>query len=134
MNGRNVQPQTSIFNDMKARAYMVLILWCIVLVEPVTANLPVESTYSSCADMKKAEPSCAASTCDKPADKEEEDNDCGNDRCNPIMSCPAGNFYLSGHSVFSFAAYVPAKQKKDLVNDNRILKYMAECWHPPEVI
>jgi len=50
------------------------------------------------------------------------------------MSCPTGNFYLFGQSDFSPAPFILSKQKKALINDNRIQKQLTECWHPPEII
>ncbi|HET9746005.1 MAG TPA: hypothetical protein VFP97_09840, partial [Chitinophagaceae bacterium] len=59
---------------------------------------------------------------------------CENNRCNPLMSCPTGNFYLFNISSLSIELFILSKQKTVLINDNRILKHLAECWHPPEII
>ena len=121
---------------MKFRACLLLIIWSTLLLEPLSANFSsIKSLYSSCSKKQKVQSSCSKtkSKCDKPKSDDEE-KDCENNRCNPLMSCPTGNFYFFGYSALSIAAFIPAKQKAILVNDNRILKYMAECWHPPEII
>lgn len=147
---------------MKFRACFLLIIWSILLLEPLSANFSsIKSVYSSCTkkskassscskpklensnarsscrisklEKPKATSSCSKSKCGKPEKKEEKD-DCKNNECNPLLSCPTGNFYFFGYTALSIDAFIPKKQKTVLVNDNRILKYMAECWHPPEVI
>jgi hypothetical protein len=122
---------------MKFRACLLLIIWSTLLLEPLSANFSsIKTVYSSCAKKTKAKSSCSKSKCEKAGKKEEkkEKDDCKNNKCNPLMSCPTGNFYFFGYSSLSIDAFIPAKQKAVLVNDNRILKYMAECWHPPEII
>jgi hypothetical protein len=118
---------------MKIRAYIVLIIWGILLFEPVSANFNIETPYSACAKKQKVESSCSKSKCEKPAEEEEKD-DCEKNPCNPLMSCPTGKFYLFGQSHLSVESFPLSTQKPALVNDNRLMKYMAECWHPPEII
>lgn len=118
---------------MKIAAAILFITWCLLLLEPLSANLDMASNYSSCAGEQETGSSCCSSSCELPAEEEEEE-DCTNNRCNPLMSCPTGNFYLSGHSALSIDPYTITKTKAVLVNDNRIVKQHAECWHPPEII
>ena len=118
---------------MKAGACILMVIWGLLLVEPILANFSIESPYSSCEPKQAEQSSCCKSECDTPAENEDE-NDCGNNRCNPLMSCPTGNFYLFGQQPVSLAHFVFAKEKTILVNDNRIIKQSAECWHPPEII
>jgi len=108
---------------MKAGAYIVLIIFCILTVQPLFSNINAEPTKSSCSKIK----------CNKPKPPEDK-KDCGSDRCNPLMACPTGNFYLLGYSHISFAAFMITKQKTSLVNDNRVSTKLTECWHPPEII
>ena len=110
-----------------------MVIWSLLLVEPILANFSIESPYSSCEERQELQSSCCKSKCEAPAEKEEKD-DCENNRCNPLMSCPTGNFYLFGHQHISLAHFMFAKEKTILVNDNRIIKQSAECWHPPEII
>ena len=121
---------------MKTRACILMVLWSTLLVEPLTANFSIKTAYSSsCSKIEESQSPCSKSKCNKPKDKEEKD-DCENenDGCNPLMSCPAGNFYLFGQSYLAPAAFTLSKQKKVLINDNRIQKQLTECWHPPEII
>ena len=118
---------------MKTRACILIILWSTLLIEPLSANLNIESVYSSCAKKQKPRSSCCKSKCEKPKENKDK-NECKNDRCNPLMSCPTGNFYLFSNSQVSIVPLILSKQKAILVNDNRIAKQLAECWHPPEII
>ena len=133
MKGGSVQRQISIFNLMKTRACILIVLWSLLLMEPLSANLSIETIYSSSCSKKPKIESCCQSKCDQSKDSDEE-NDCEDNQCNPLMSCPTGNFYLFGHSYFSVASFILSKQKKVLINDNRIQKQLTECWHPPEII
>ena len=118
---------------MKTRACILIILWTVLLIEPLSANFSINSPYSSCSKKEKVQSSCSKSKCDTQKDNEEE-NDCEDNRCNPLMSCPTGNFYLFGHPLLSIPPFILSKQKTILINDNRIIKHLAECWHPPEII
>jgi hypothetical protein len=122
---------------MKPAACILLIVWTILLAEPGFSSYHIKALPSSC--MKKVEvekPSCSKSKCSKTSTpvKQEENDDCKNNRCNPLMSCPTGNFYLSGHPHLAIAPLIILKQKTVLKNDNRISKQLSECWHPPEII
>jgi len=88
-----------------------------------TGAEPAESVESCCSNSK----------CDKPVPSDSK-NDCEGNRCNPLMSCPTGNFYLLDNSYVSFTSVKQSKQKIILVNDNRVLTQLTECWHPPEII
>ena len=110
-----------------------MIIWSILLLEPLSANFNIKNNYSYCSENLVIQSSCCESECGKPADKEDE-NDCENNRCNPIMSCPTGNFYLFGHAHLSISPFTQSKVKSVLINDNRIAKHIADCWHPPEII
>ena len=118
---------------MKVRACILIFLWSILLIEPLSANFSIKSPYSSCTKKQEAKSSCCKSKCEKPVKKEKKD-DCENNRCNPLMSCPTGNFYLFGQPQLSIAPFILLKQKKALINDNRLQKQLTECWHPPEII
>ena len=118
--------------QMKVRAYILMLLWTVLLIEPLSANLSIQTPYSSCSNKQTESVSCASS-CSKPADNEEE-NDCEENRCNPLMSCPTGNFYLFTQPGLSIPALKISTDKKSLINDNRIVKQLNECWHPPEII
>lgn len=80
-----------------------------------------------------AESSCRKTKCNKSKPTEDK-KDCETNRCNPLMACPAGNFYLLGYSHISIATLILPKQKTTLVNDNRVSTQLTECWHPPEII
>jgi hypothetical protein len=118
---------------MKVRACLLIFLWSILLIEPLSANFSIKSPYSSCSKKQEDKSSCCKSKCEKPVKKEKKD-DCENNRCNPLMSCPTGNFYLFGQPQLSIAPFILLKQKKALINDNRLQKQLTECWHPPEII
>lgn len=118
-----------ILKCMKAVACIMILLWSLLIIQPLQANF-INSYPSSCAKMKPAEPSCSKK-CTKPTPVEQ-DKDCTNNQCNPIMSCPIGNFYLNNHTTYFVIAFSVLKEKQLLVDDNRISAGLAECWHPPE--
>jgi len=118
---------------MKARACILIVIWSTLLIEPLSANFSIKTPYSSCSKKQKVQSSCSKSKGDKSTDKETKD-DCENNRCNPLMSCPTGNFYLSGLPHLAITPFILLKQKTILINDNRIVKHLSECWHPPEII
>lgn len=101
--------------------------------EPVSANFNINSSYSGCGKTENSEPAGCMSSCSNPVEQEDE-NDCEGNRCNPLMSCPTGNFYMLTTTILSIAPLNISKEKKDLINDNRIVKQLNECWHPPEII
>ena len=108
---------------MKAGSCILMIILCILMIQPMFSNAVVEPAVSC----------CSKSSCDKP-DPTDGKNDCENNRCNPLMSCPTGNFYLIDNSHISLTTFIQSKQKIVLVNDNRVLTQLTECWHPPEII
>ena len=108
---------------MKTGAYILLIICCVLTVQPMFSSTNAEPAESSCCKTK----------CSKPKEKEDK-KDCESNRCNPLMACPLGNFYLLGSSHISIATLIIPKQKTILVNDNRVSTQLTECWHPPEII
>lgn len=133
MKGYYVSSQSYNLWAMKTRAGILIVIWSLLLIEPVSANFSFESNYSSC---KKIESSiaCCSSSCSQPAEEEDDNKDCEANRCNPLMSCPTGNFYTISHHHLSIDALKQSKEKQALINDNRIIKRMTDCWHPPEII
>jgi len=109
------------------------VIWSVLLIEPASANFNIKTVYSSCGKEVKTSSCCSKSKCKKPTEKKEK-NDCESNRCNPLMSCPTGNFYFFNHPQLSLALLKLITQKTILVNDNRISKYLSKCWHPPEII
>src|SRR5687768_14969165 len=103
---------------MKATACILLLVWTILLVEPGFANYAKKVETSSCTKKyKPVESTCSKSKCAKPeSTKEQEeskdDNECTNNRCNPLMSCPAGNFYLLGLPQLIIAPFILLNEKK----------------------
>jgi hypothetical protein len=118
---------------MKARACILILLWSVLLIEPLSANLSIQTPYSSSCSKKENPKTSCKSKCEKPADNEDE-NECEANRCNPLMSCPTGNFYMFAQSHLSIPAIQLSTDKRSLINDNRIVKQMDDCWHPPEII
>ena len=118
---------------MKVAACILTLIWTVLLVEPVFANFSFRSAKTSCSENRPFQSSCSKSRCHR-AKQPEDKKDCGNNRCNPLMACLAGNFYLFGYPHLAISPLILLKQKIGLVNDNRVSKQLTECWHPPEVI
>jgi hypothetical protein len=142
----------------KTAAFILTLLWGLLLIQPVFGSFTnsaikpsclakkqdreskQEKTCSkkaavktSCPGKKKIVSSCAMSKCKKPLN-ENDKKECEETGCNPLMSCPAGNFFVNSHSSFSIQSLFIAKPKTRLVNDNRLSQQLSECFHPPELI
>jgi hypothetical protein len=136
---------------MKLAAGILTIIWTLVMVQPAFAYFGGKSAYGKCANSieeqstcskkkpatsacskKKAEkPACSSKKCNKPSGSEDKDN-CKSNGCNPSLGCSSGNFYVHHHYQISMPSWFEQKQKTSLINDNRIVKNMSECFHPPE--
>jgi len=120
---------------MQARAYIFSfffgIVFCYLNIHPFLnkvarqANIEKEQTCSKSKCMKEAA---------FPGEKDcNEENDCDNEGCNPFLPCSMGYCCYLVENFISYGGHsaIPG-QKNPLVNDNRILKSISECWHPPE--
>jgi hypothetical protein len=116
---------------MKAGAFILTIILGVLLIQPLFAGLDT-GLSGSCAQMKRATSSCCKATCHK-QEPEKEKNDCGPNRCNPFMGCAAGNFYIHDYFSVTLTTIIIPRTKSALIDDNRILKQLSECWHPPEM-
>jgi hypothetical protein len=137
---------------MKAAASFFIVIWSILIVQPTFAYfggkpaygtctkadestlLPAKSqtSGSTCSKKKKvAATDCSKKKCNKPG-KSESKNNCNTDGCNPTLGCSAGNFFIHHYSVISITSWFAQKQKVMVLNDNRILKNMSDCWRPPK--
>ncbi len=128
---------------MRPVAFLLAIILSTLMVQPAFTNFRMKADNSSCTKNKPVKPACSkkktvTTTCSKNKCSRpktpESGNNCGADRCNPLLGCPSGNFYLLNHSYISLPSFIIFKQKNILVNDNRISKQLTECWHPPEII
>ncbi|SRR5258706_13734890 len=118
---------------MKAGAYILAAIVSILLIQPLFINIGAKVALSSCSEGKASKSSCCRNKCSKPK-REDKGRDCEGDRCNPLMGCPSGNFYVHNYTCISMISWIIPKQKTALVNDNRISNQLTECWHPPEII
>jgi hypothetical protein len=118
--------------NMKAGAFILAVILGILLVQPIFGNIRTRVANSSCAKPRPVESSCCKSKCSKPEPANDQ-NDCSGDRCNPFMGCPAGNFYVHNYFSLSLTSLIILNGKTIPFDDNRVLKQLSECWHPPEV-
>lgn len=127
--------QTScIFSSMQLRTYIITIAWgfifCGLHIHPLFATYSTDGEQV-CVISEK--PACAkGSKCSTEAPVEEKE-DCSNKGCNPFLPCMGSCCYLpENFFTYSLPEFV-SKQKMSLVNDNRLVSNLSECWHPPEV-
>ena len=136
---------------MKAKATILLLIWAFVLVQPAFAYFGGKSAYgkcskavtpkpactksktvsSTCSKKKEIKTDCSTKKCNKPSKSQEKDN-CGSEGCNPTLGCSSGNFYVHNHYQITLPSWFAQRQKVFVTNDNRIVKNMSECWHPPK--
>ena len=82
----------------------------------------------------REKPTCSQSRCAK-KEKDEEKGDCANRGCNPLFPCAMGGCCYVVEESFSNSRSALSKIKKPPpVNDNTLVKHVADCWHPPEAI
>jgi hypothetical protein len=141
-----------IFKPMKKAAGILLLIWTFVLVQPAFAYFGGKSAYGNCSKVVSSKTSCSKTKkspstgctkkkvtsscsskkkCNKSSDSKEEKG-CNSNTCNPSIGCTSGNLYIHQHSQILFALSIAQRQKAILVDDNRILESLSECWHPPE--
>jgi hypothetical protein len=82
----------------------------------------------------KKEQTCARSKCQKQTEEPADNDNCRNEGCNPFVPCPMGSCcYLVENLHFPSSLIIISTQKIALVNDNRLLGSLSDCWHPPEM-
>jgi hypothetical protein len=73
-------------------------------------------------------------SCNKHKQSPNKPGQCDPNKCNPFMTCAAGNFYtivksnLESHAVINWAEKIIPQ------NDNRLATCICDFWHPPEEI
>jgi hypothetical protein len=134
---------------MKPAAFLLTIIWTLVVVQPAFALFGGESAYGKCSKMTVAKTGCSkmktSSTCSmkkksgcskKKCNKQSSPCDksgCNSNGCNPSIGCSSGNFFVHHNYSISFLALIAGKQLIAIKDDNRISKSLSECFHPPEV-
>ena len=111
-----------------------MLIWGLLMVQPAFSYFGGKAAYraSVCTKEKPVKSDCSKKkSCDKP-DESKEDNKCRTDGCNPTLGCPSGNFYVHHHHQISIPSLFLQKLKLLVSDDNRIIKNLSECWHPPE--
>ena len=117
----------------KALASTLILIWGTLLVQPLFEDFSKQLSKTSCSQRALVKSACSKGKCDAP--KPSKDNkDCDGSRCNPLMACPTGNFFLFGYLHLSISPISEPREKTILANDNRISKPISECWHPPEIV
>lgn len=124
---------------MKIRAAILALLVGLLILQPTFAWFGFAAAYGEC---NKPEPvnQCASTkkqcpvkkSCDKPAPEEEKG--CEEKKCNPLLGCTAGNFYVHQYATINLFNFSFPKQKLLVTDDNRLQKQLNECFHPPENI
>lgn len=115
-----------------------LLIFSVLHVEPLFHGRIVKNEQTAsktkkptCSKAKK--PVCTKSKCPK-KQSPKENNDCPNTGCNPFVPCAMGSCCYLVETAFSYSnSTTISKQKIALINDNRLLNNLSECWHPPEV-
>ena len=77
---------------------------------------------------KQAENCRKDQCCKKKVDKKEKT---GNKDCNPLMNCPYCTLFIAKRNYPVEITLYNIKEKVFIKNDNRTVKNLSECWHPP---
>jgi hypothetical protein len=124
---------------VKIRALILAILVGLLILQPSFAWFGFAAAYGKC---DKPEPVKQCTTAKKQcpvkkscSDQEPaKDKGCEEKKCNPLLGCTAGNFYVHQYSGIILIQFRVRKQKAIVKNDNRLQKQLNECFHPPEYI
>ena len=114
---------------MKIVAFIFLALVGFFTVQPLMSSLgmlgsePMAKATHCCGKMMK---------CPKKSHPAGNDRKCAGDGCNPFMACAYGNFFVMVEGRMDLSPGAPEKERKMLLNDNRLSAGLSESWHPPE--
>jgi hypothetical protein len=117
-----------------------VLLFAFLHIHPLLAAYEVKNLRNevkkekACAKSKKQ--GCAKSKCPKQKEKTQEEKDkCKDTGCNPFVPCSMGYCCYLVENFYSYtSASLVKKQKIALIDDNRLLNKLSECWHPPELL
>ncbi|MBC7934445.1 MAG: hypothetical protein H7Y86_03670 [Rhizobacter sp.] len=116
---------------MKVAAFIFLGIVCFLVMEPLVAAMqtvkPTCSVKRSCKKTTPVKP-CKKNTSNKPSPGEESKD------CNPFMGCSLCNLFLMAKPASDLHPIIPGRKKIITQNDNRLMRYLSECWHPPNAI
>jgi len=114
---------------VKIRAFLFLALVSFFTAQPLMSNLGlfIQSPAGTVAD-------CCGKRMDCQSQKSPSNHHrkCAGDACNPFMSCVYGNFFLVTRGSIELPDLTITKEKRTLINDNRLATKFSESWHPPE--
>lgn len=109
---------------MKTAAYIFSFIYSFLLLQPLFSSEKRNADLAYCSKDK----------CPKKEKEESGKKDkCEDKGCNPFMACACGNFFLIQKQSVDFIVLKLTTQKIILLNDNRIVTNLSDCWHPPEV-
>jgi hypothetical protein len=119
---------------MKSAAWILTVIFAFLMIQPLFYGFGSTGIgMTKCSKSVATKSSSCQSKCSKPKTQEDK-RDCEDDRCNPLLGCPTGNFYVHNYTYILVTSPIMPKQELALFNDNRISKQLTECWHPPEII
>ena len=101
---------------MKATVYILSLVMAFLMVQPL---IPVNNK----------EECCSEKCCKKKEDKKENSK---NKDCNPLMNCRFCALFIVSKSYQVEINPINTREKILIINDNRIIKNLSECWHPPK--
>jgi hypothetical protein len=106
---------------MKFSAAILLLILGFYSVQPI---LKVEAKESS-------KGCCSKKKCTKKMPEQSKRSSCEGMACNLLVGCPFNAlYYVSNKPVLTFI--LPIKKERVFIsNDNRTIKCITECWHPP---
>jgi len=134
---------------MRPAAGILAFIWTFVLFQPAFARFGGNPVYETCekpvakksactksetvgcSGEKRNNTGCTKGKCNKPL-ASDDNAGCRSNGCNPSAGCSSGNFFIHHHSQFLLTSFKVQHEKPAITNDNRIIKVMSECWHPPE--
>jgi hypothetical protein len=90
--------------------------------------------------MAKPAKACGGDMCCKKKDQHKGTNSCkdasacNRDFCNPFVPCGISIVHRTQQPDFVNPVLGLSKKKKPTINEPIISDYLADCWHPPELL
>ena len=105
----------NIFAQLKATVYILSLVMAFLMVQPL---IPVNNKKECCSEK----------CCKKEENKR---NNKTNKDCNPLLNCPFCTLFIVNKSHQGEINPLNTRDKILIRNDNRVIKNLSECWHPP---
>lgn len=111
------ETKSNIFAYLKVTVHILSFVMAFLMLQPLIS-----------VNNKSIDKCCSTQGCKK---KEDQKENTSNKDCNPLMNCLFCTLFIVSKSYQGEIKPLNTKEKIFIRNDNRIVKNLSECWHPP---